>query len=55
MRIIAWNLNHRIQPKVIPQGVPEVIRGLAPDIVVLTEYVDGDGRLAFKQALRASA
>jgi exodeoxyribonuclease-3 len=52
MRIIGWNLNHRIQPKGIPQEATEVIRRLAPDILVLTEYVDGDGRLDFKQALR---
>jgi endonuclease/exonuclease/phosphatase family metal-dependent hydrolase len=39
MKILAWNVNHRTQRKPVPRGVIEVIAALAPDLVVLTEYV----------------
>lgn len=51
MKILAWNINHRIQPKAIPSATIDVLKGLQPDILVLNEYVDGDGRQAFKRAL----
>lgn len=50
-KIIAWNLNHRIREKPIPPRAVEVLRQLAPDVLVLTEYVDGESRASFKQAL----
>ena len=52
MKIAAWNLNHRTIKKPIPETAIDVIRSLAADVLVLTEYVDGDDRIAFKQALR---
>ena len=52
MRIAAWNLNHRVLPKNIPMGIVDVIRGIAPDVLVLTEYVDGQFRAAFKTCLQ---
>jgi hypothetical protein len=52
MRIIGWNLNHRIRAKPIPRGVVEAIRRQAPDVLVLTEYVDDKSRAEFKQALK---
>ena len=52
MRIFAWNLNHRVLPKHIPMGVFDVIREIAPDVLVLTEYVDGQFRAAFKTSLQ---
>ena len=52
MKIAAWNLNHRIHKKPIPETVAAIIRTLSPDVLVLTEYVDADDREAFKHALR---
>jgi exonuclease III len=51
MKIIAWNLNHRIREKTIPLRAVDALRHLAPDVLVLTEYVDGESRGAFKRAL----
>jgi len=51
LRIVAWNLNHRTYKKAIPQGLPEGIISLQPDVVVLTEYVEGPGHVAFCDAL----
>ncbi|MBL0143808.1 MAG: endonuclease/exonuclease/phosphatase family protein [Betaproteobacteria bacterium] len=52
MKIAAWNLNHRTRMKDLSQGILEVIGEIAPDVLVLTEYVDGDSRAAFKEALK---
>ena len=52
MRIVGWNLNHRIQAKPIPPEAVQAIQHLAPDVLVLTEYVDTVDRCGFKQALR---
>ena len=52
MRIAAWNLNHRVLPKNIPKEVEEVIGEIAPDVLVLTEYVDGEFRAPFKTNLQ---
>ena len=49
MKIAAWNLNHRTNPKPVPDGVGQVVRHLAPDVLVLTEYVDS------KASARSSA
>lgn len=51
MKIAAWNLNHRTFKKPIPETVSIVLRSLAPDVVVLTEYVEGEG-LEDRAALR---
>lgn len=51
MKIAAWNLNHRSRMKAIHQGIVDVIGEIAPDVLVLTEYVDGDSRATFKKAL----
>lgn len=50
-RVAAWNLNHRIHPKPIPDGVVQAIGFLDLDALVLTEYVDDGGRDDFKAAL----
>ena len=47
MRILAWNINHRIREKVIPDQMIEAIVSLGPDVIVLTEYVHGPSRNAF--------
>ena len=47
MKLITWNLNHRMRPKLIPDLVPEAIRALGPDLIVLTEYVRGPSHDSF--------
>jgi hypothetical protein len=51
MRIVAWNINHRIREKTIPDKMTEAIASLGPDVIVLTEYVHGSSRLRFLAAL----
>lgn len=51
MKILSWNLNHRIRMKEIPHDVLSVIEYLSPDLIALNEYVDGDERAHFKNAL----
>lgn len=41
MRVVAWNLNHRSRNRAIPPALPVGILSLNPDVVVLTEYVEG--------------
>lgn len=41
MRVLAWNVNHRTHPKPIPAAISSGILSLNPDVVVLTEYVEG--------------
>jgi exonuclease III len=41
MKILTWNINHRIQPKKIPPHMAEALSSLSPDVVVLTEYIQG--------------
>ena len=41
VRLLAWNVNHRMRPRHIPTWVAEIIGEQRPDIVVLTEYVEG--------------
>jgi Endonuclease/Exonuclease/phosphatase family len=52
MKILSWNLNHRTQMKKIPLKVLSIINKIAPDLIVLNEYVDGDDRISFKLGLR---
>lgn len=47
MKLFTWNLNHRTRPKPIPKLVPEVIKALSPDLMVLTEYVRGPSHDSF--------
>jgi endonuclease/exonuclease/phosphatase family metal-dependent hydrolase len=51
MRLVTWNVNHRAREKAIPQGLPEIIASLEPDLVVLTEYVHGESRQWFLDQL----
>jgi Endonuclease/Exonuclease/phosphatase family len=51
MKILSWNLNHRIQMKKIPNAVISIIAEISPDLVVLNEFVDGAERDAFKYRL----
>jgi endonuclease/exonuclease/phosphatase family metal-dependent hydrolase len=51
MKILTWNLNHRIREKTIPLHLAKAIASLNPDIIVLTEYVSGSSRKRFKEEL----
>ena len=51
MKLLTWNLNHRTRPKPIPDLVPEVIKALSPDLLVLTEYVRGPSHDSFLTCL----
>ena len=53
MRILSWNLNHRIRMKTIPVTALSVIDVLEPDLVILNEYVDGPERSPFKEELQS--
>ncbi|MFI5456535.1 MAG: endonuclease/exonuclease/phosphatase family protein [Isosphaerales bacterium] len=48
---MAWNINHRIREKVIPDQMTEAIVSLGPDVIVLTEYVHGPSRDGFLASL----
>jgi endonuclease/exonuclease/phosphatase family metal-dependent hydrolase len=52
LHLAAWNLNHRTGKKAIPPGVIDAIAALDIDVLVLTEFVDGDHHARFKDALR---
>ena len=52
MRIVAWNINHRIREKAVPIQMTEAIVSLEPDVIVLTEYVHGPSCAAFLDELR---
>jgi endonuclease/exonuclease/phosphatase family metal-dependent hydrolase len=51
MRIVAWNINHRAREKTIPVDLAAAIASLGPDVIVLTEYVDGPTRAPFHASL----
>jgi exonuclease III len=51
MRIATWNLNHRTLERKIPPEAIVGIRLLDADILILTEFVDGDSRVPFKKSL----
>lgn len=52
IHIAAWNLNHRTGKKAIPPSVIHAIAALDIDILVLTEFVDGDHHANFKDGLK---
>ena len=52
MKLLAWNLNHRAARRRIPAWISAAIAEQAPDVVVLTEYVEGPDHAAFLAALK---
>jgi len=52
LHLAAWNLNHRTGRKSIPPAVLHVIGNLEIDVLVLTEFVDGDHHANFKDSLK---
>ncbi|HPW70169.1 MAG TPA: endonuclease/exonuclease/phosphatase family protein, partial [Deltaproteobacteria bacterium] len=54
MKILTWNINHRIREKKIPDRMVQAITSLNPHVIVLTEYVPGASRDGFKEKLSSS-
>ena len=52
LHLAAWNLNHRTGRKSIPPAVLHAIGNLDLDVLVLTEFVDGDHQVHFKDGLK---
>ncbi len=54
MKLLAWNLNHRAARRRLPPWIAESITARAPDVAVLTEYVQGVDHAAFCRDLAAA-
>lgn len=54
MKILTWNINHRISKKKIPREMAEALASLSPDIIVLTEYVEGPSHNQFLADLKSN-
>ena len=52
IHLVAWNVNHRGSRKSLPPETLHAIAELGPDVLVLTEFVDGPHHREFKQGLR---
>lgn len=53
MKLLAWNLNHRAARRRIPAWIATTIAEQSPDVLVLTEYVEGPDHASFRDTLRA--
>ena len=54
MKLLAWNLNHRAVRRRIPSWIAKAINEKAPDVLVLTEYVEGKDHDSFLATLKAN-
>ena len=54
MKLLAWNLNHRASRRRIPTWIAPAINEHTPDVLVLTEYVEGPDHDAFLATLSAN-
>jgi len=45
VKIVAWNVNHRIREKAIPDQMIQAIVSLGPDVIVLTEIAKSNGHV----------
>lgn len=52
LHVAAWNINHRTGRKSIPPDTLHAISALDIDVLVLTEFVDGDHHARFKESLK---
>jgi hypothetical protein len=52
LRILAWNVHHKINRRPMPPSYSNGILSFEPDVVVLTEYVEGPDHAPFCSALR---
>jgi hypothetical protein len=53
IRLLTWNLNHRARPRRVGHAITEAIASLRPDLVALTEYVEGPSHADFLAQLSA--
>jgi Exonuclease III len=53
MKLLAWNLNHRAARRRIPAWIATTIAEQSPDVLILTEYVEGPDHASFRDTLRA--
>ena len=44
MKIVSWNLGHQTREAQIPAALVTSVEALAPDMLVLNEFVDGTSR-----------
>ncbi|MHC1757118.1 MAG: endonuclease/exonuclease/phosphatase family protein [Methanosarcina sp.] len=51
MKLLTWNINHRTFNRKIPYHMAKAIASLAPDVIVLTEYVPGSSHQRFIEQL----
>jgi len=51
MRIVSWNLGHQTVERPLKAAFGRAVHALAPDTLVLNEYVDGPSRVAMKEDL----
>lgn len=52
MKLIAWNVGHQTRERPIKEGFADAIQRLAPDLLVLNEYVHGDSRTRLLEDLK---
>jgi hypothetical protein len=50
MRIVAWNVGHQTQERPLKAVFAPAVQSLAPAILILNEFVDGDSRASMKAA-----
>ena len=51
MRVLAWNANHRAAIRKIPGWIAIAIADVAPQVLILTEYVTGPDHQRFTDEL----
>lgn len=51
MRLLSWNLNHRAARRSIPGWIADAVAAEAPDVAILTEYVEGPDHGSFVAVL----
>jgi exonuclease III len=54
MKLLAWNLNHRAARRRLPSWIAGAIDEHSPDVLVLTEYVEGPDHDLFLTTLKAN-
>jgi Endonuclease/Exonuclease/phosphatase family len=53
MKVVSWNLNHRVREKRIPDDLGDLLLALGADVIPLNEFVDGPTRAPFFESLRS--
>ena len=53
MKLVAWNLNHKASERTLKPAIARIVHALRPDVLILSEYVHGESRAPFLEALTA--